>query len=153
MEDLPGIARRVVEELTERRLFITTVESCTGGGIANCITNIPGASKVMHGAWVTYSCEEKVALGVPPERATPETVYSLETAVAMATAGIEKAFKAQVGVGVTGRIEEEHRGVCIAVVLGEKTLTQKIDLPAQLDRPAAKAVIIEAALRMVLEIL
>ena len=39
--------QKVVERLKELNLHIATMESCTGGGVANAITNIPGASEVL----------------------------------------------------------------------------------------------------------
>ncbi len=37
---------KVVEELKERNLVISTAESCTGGLLASCIVNVAGASSV-----------------------------------------------------------------------------------------------------------
>jgi len=59
MEKILSISKEVVEELRRKNLCITTVESCTGGGVANSITDIPGASDVMKDAFVTYSNEAK----------------------------------------------------------------------------------------------
>lgn len=70
-----GLASQVVNKLRQDGLFITTVESCTGGGLANAITNISGASEVIKGAFVTYSNEQKIALGVPQEIIDKYTVY------------------------------------------------------------------------------
>ncbi len=150
-------AGRVVERLAERRLFITTVESCTGGGVANAITNIPGASGVITGARVVYSCAEKIALGIPEELAGEETVYSEETAIAMAKAGIGKATRADIGVGITGHISfpdpERRNGVYIAVVFGGETRCAKVEFPARRKRWRVKRDVVEKTLRMVLELL
>ena len=45
--------------LKERGLVVATAESCTGGGIAAAMTDIPGSSEWFHGAFVTYTNEWK----------------------------------------------------------------------------------------------
>jgi len=70
------LAERVVSELRNKRLYITTVESCTGGALAYYITNIPGASEVLKDAFVTYANEAKIKLGVPSDVIEKYTVYS-----------------------------------------------------------------------------
>lgn len=93
----------IVVILQKKQLTIATMESCTGGGIANEITNISGASAVLRESYVTYCNEAKIKQGVPEEVISKYTVYSAETAVEMA-----KAVKAQatsdISVGVTGQL-------------------------------------------------
>jgi nicotinamide-nucleotide amidase len=58
----------IVRLLTEKKLTLAVAESCTGGHIANRITNISGASNVFLSGVVTYSNAEKVRLlGVSPQ--------------------------------------------------------------------------------------
>ena len=72
-------------ELKRRNLFLATAESLTGGLIAKYITDIPGASAVFWGGWVTYSVEAKQhILNVPAEVLEGFGVVSIETAAAMA---------------------------------------------------------------------
>lgn len=52
----------VVRLLTERKQTLAIAESCTGGCIANRITNVPGASVVFLAGLVTYSNEAKQKL-------------------------------------------------------------------------------------------
>ena len=77
------------------------MESATSGQIASLITDTEGASAVLKGAFITYSNEAKILQGVPAETIEKYTVYSCETAEAMARACM-KAYGADLGIGVTG---------------------------------------------------
>lgn len=87
--------------LIERQLTITTMESATAGQLASLITDTEGSSAVLRGAFVTYSNAAKVMQGVPSETLDRYTVYSRETAIAMAEA-CRKTYDADIGIGVTG---------------------------------------------------
>ena len=93
--------QRLTKLLIERKLTITTMESATSGQIASLITDTEGSSAIMKGAFVTYCNEAKVLQGVPAEILEKYTVYSAETARAMAEACI-RAYDADIGIGVTG---------------------------------------------------
>ena len=152
------LAEQVVLELTNKNLHITTVESCTGGGLAYYITNIPGASDVLMDSFVTYSNEAKIALGVPAETIDEHTVYSRETAQAMAEAGLKKSVHADVGVGITGSISRVDPNnpnstpgtIYLAVTYEGKTATKVLDISAN-GRFDVKQKIIGEALQTVLE--
>ena len=55
-----ALAAVLVRLLSERKQTVAIAESCTGGFLANEITNVPGASKVFVAGYVTYSNEEKI---------------------------------------------------------------------------------------------
>lgn len=93
--------RNLTKLLIEKGLTITTMESATSGQIASLITDTEGSSAVFKGAFVTYCNEAKIMQGVPEEILDKYTVYSKETAEAMAKACIN-AYKANIGIGVTG---------------------------------------------------
>lgn len=62
------LEKHVVDVLKEKKLTITTAESCTGGMISSRIVNVPGASAVLKQAYVTYCDEAKhTVLGVKKE--------------------------------------------------------------------------------------
>ena len=92
---------RLTKELILRGLTITTMESITAGQIASLITDTEGSSAALRGAFVTYSNEAKILQGVPAETIERYSVYSEETAAAMADA-CRKAYQADIGIGVTG---------------------------------------------------
>ncbi len=93
--------RKLTMLLIERQLTITTMESATSGQIASLITDTEGASAILKGAFITYSNEAKIREGVPADIIEKYTVYSEETAAAMAVA-CRNAYQADIGIGVTG---------------------------------------------------
>ena len=92
---------RITRNLIEKGLTITTMESATSGQIASLITDTEGSSAVLKGAFVTYCNEAKILQGVPEEILEKYTVYSRETAAAMAKA-CRNTYGADIGIGVTG---------------------------------------------------
>lgn len=92
---------KLTKLLIEKHMTITTMESATAGQLASLITDTEGSSAVLKGAFVTYCNEAKIMQGVPKEIIDRYTVYSKETAEAMAKACI-KAYQADIGIGVTG---------------------------------------------------
>ncbi len=95
--------KEVVEILRKKGMTISTMESCTGGFIANEITNIEGASDVLKFSAVTYCNEFKIKMGVDAEVIDKYSVYSIETAREMAK-NISKFTKSDLGVGITGKL-------------------------------------------------
>lgn len=95
--------KTIVNRLIEEKLTISTMESCTGGGIANEITNISGASSVIKESFVTYCNQAKIKHGVPSVIIDQYTVYSPEVAIAMAKA-VKEQTNSDIGIGVTGQL-------------------------------------------------
>lgn len=95
-------ACRLVSILSERSWRITFAESCTGGKAAAALVDVPSASSVFDGSFVTYANEAKVQfLGVDPATIAAHGVVSEPVALEMAI-GAAKAAGAQVGVGISG---------------------------------------------------
>ncbi len=92
----------VVGDLLSRNgLTLATMESCTGGLLANTITNVPGSSAYFRGGLIAYATDMKIQWGVDPEIVAEHGVVSAECACAMARAARER-LSADVGVGITG---------------------------------------------------
>ena len=91
----------LTKTLIKMDLTITTMESATAGQLASLITDTEGSSQILKGAFITYCNEAKIRQGVPEEIISHYTVYSEETAGAMAKA-CREAYRADIGVGVTG---------------------------------------------------
>lgn len=81
---------------------LSVAESCTGGGIGQRLTDIPGSSAYFAGGLIVYSNEAKqTGCGVDP--ATLETAGAVSEAVVrqMAT-GVRSRFHTDYGLAVTG---------------------------------------------------
>lgn len=97
------ICKKIVEKLTNNGITISFMESCTGGYLANSITNIEGASDILKVSLVTYSTEYKEHFGVDKNIIKQYTVYSTETAKEMSR-NVANFAKSNIGVGVTGEL-------------------------------------------------
>ena len=98
--------KEIVKILKEKQKTISTMESCTGGSIANAITNIEGSSEILKFSAVTYSNEFKIKLGVSENIIKKHTVYSKETANEMSK-NISLFTNSDYGIGVTGQINRK----------------------------------------------
>ena len=100
--DLRKLATRVSKRLRKAKLTIVTAESCTGGLIAKCLTDIAGSSDYFDRGWVTYSNDAKRSeLGVPASMLSRQGAVSEAVVLAMA-AGALRRSKARVAIAVTG---------------------------------------------------
>jgi nicotinamide-nucleotide amidase len=98
-EALEEVVARV---LTENRATVAVAESCTGGMLAERLTNVPGSSSYFLGGVICYSNELKISLvGVPQSLIESKGAVSSEVALALAD-GIRKRTGATLGVGITG---------------------------------------------------
>lgn len=99
---LLDLATTVLERAKARGVMIATAESCTGGLIAGCLTEIAGSSAVVERGFVTYSNEAKTEmLGVPAATIAAVGAVSEDVARAMAEGALSHA-RAQLTVAVTG---------------------------------------------------
>lgn len=98
--------REIIEILTKRKETISTMESCTGGMVANEITNIPGASEVFQLGIVSYSNHMKEKYGMDSKIIDQYTVYSMEVAKEMARLATVNG-ESDYGVGITGTLNRQ----------------------------------------------
>ena len=100
--DIIGRAERLLSLCRAGGLRVATAESCTGGLIAACLTEIAGSSDVVDRGFVTYANEAKRdLLGVPDELLMRVGAVSEEVARAMAAGALERS-DADLAVAVTG---------------------------------------------------
>ena len=98
----------IIKKLTKLDKTISTMESCTGGGLANAITNIEGASEVFKYGAVTYSNEFKIKMGVSSSVIDKYSVYSMEVANEMSKS-ICEFTNSNYGIGITGKLNRVDR--------------------------------------------
>lgn len=128
-DTLSGVIGATLKKLGKT---IGTVESCTGGGIANEVVSVPGASEYYQGTIVAYSYEMKTKLvDVKWETLNQFGAVSEETAREMAVGGLEKLNTdfciATTGIaGPDGGTPDKPVGtVWVAVASREKTVAQR----------------------------
>ncbi len=125
----------VAQVLTEKGQSLGLAESCTGGCIANKITNIGGSSSFFKGSVVSYANEVKTnILKVPATILNTVGAVSQETVIQMAEEA-RKVLKTDIALsisgilGPTGATPEKPVGlVWMAITDGQKTISKKYQL-------------------------
>lgn len=138
--------------LTAREWFITTVESCTGGGLAHVLTDLPGSSRWFAYGFTTYSNAAKTKLvNVDESLLHRYGAVSEQVAEAMCRGGAEVA-NAQCAIAITGIAgpdggsrEKPVGTVCFGWKLAEQVKTGTIFLSG--DRAAIRSQSIHHAIR------
>jgi nicotinamide-nucleotide amidase len=101
-EDGRELPEVVADLLRGRGLTLALAESCTGGLLTARLTDVPGASRFLERAYVTYSNRAKAELlGVEAALLDSVGAVSAEVAAAMA-AGVRRAAGSAIGVAITG---------------------------------------------------
>jgi len=142
----------VVGRLAKRGEKVAVAESCTGGFLANRITNVPGASEVFVEGFVTYANEAKSrALGIDPGLIATNGAVSKEVAAAMAenarrVAGTDYALSTTGIAGPGGGTEEKPVGTVFIALAAKnaETLVEKHRFPT--DRENFKWLVTQTAL-------
>lgn len=102
MNEITQLAAELGRRLQILNAHVTTAESCTGGGIAQAITRIPGSSAWFEAGYVTYSNRQKtLQLDVPAELFAEVGAVSREVVEAMAR-GAQAKNHAHFSVAVSG---------------------------------------------------
>jgi nicotinamide-nucleotide amidase len=88
--------------LVMRNATISTAESCTGGLLAERLTNVAGSSRYFISGVICYSNESKMELaGIPPLLLEMQGAVSAEVAIGLAE-GVRARASTTFGVGITG---------------------------------------------------
>ena len=97
-----GVVEALISALEKHHATLAVAESCTGGLVAQRLTDHPGVSRVFRGGVVCYANHSKIdLLGVPAEILEQHGAVSAEVAEALAT-GVRERFHATLGLGITG---------------------------------------------------
>jgi nicotinamide-nucleotide amidase len=144
----------IVKRLVDRKETIALAESCTGGLLANRITNVPGSSEVFIAGYVTYANDAKIdILNVDPELIEKHGAVSEEVARAMAEGARTRARStyalATTGIaGPSGGSAAKPAGTVYVALASpeEKTISKKLFFPS--DRETFKQIAVQAAFEM-----
>lgn len=157
------LAVQLGEKLLSRRLTVTCAESCTGGGIASAITDVPGSSQWFHAGFVTYANQSKQQLlNVPAGVLLAEGAVS-KSVVELMALGALKSSDADIAVAVSGVAgpgggsKEKPVGLvwfCWAKRSGENvSVMEAQSFQFNGERSSVRAAAIEQALKGLLNIL
>lgn len=102
LDERTALAASAGRALLAAGLKAVTAESCTGGGVASALTDIPGSSQWFERGYVTYSNDAKIDdLGVDPAALERHGAVSVEVARQMAEGALRRSG-ADVAVALTG---------------------------------------------------
>jgi nicotinamide-nucleotide amidase len=132
-EQIVDLAAQVGRALQARNWFLSTAESCTGGGISQAITEIAGSSEWFDCGFVTYSNASKTELlDIPEAEIAQHGTVSEEIAAAMAEGALANS-NADVTVSTTGiagpggAVPGKPVGtVCFGWSVGHRTHTERL---------------------------
>lgn len=150
------LAETVVKTCAVRGITLATAESCTGGLIAACLTEIPGSSAVVDRGFIVYSNRAKQdLLGVPVDLLEAHGAVSTEVAAAMAKgardrAGVDLAIAVTGIAGPGGATVEKPVGLVYLAL----SISGRVDIVREVfggDRKAIRLATLDRALSMMLE--
>ena len=156
-----GEVRRIsaltVKTLKEKQATMATAESCTGGLISKCITDISGSSAVLAGGMVTYTNRIKTdVLGVDASIIEEHTEVSHACAKAMAerareTFGTDYALSATGYAGPGGGTEKDPTGtVYIGIATPNGSRSERITVE-NATRTQVRNTVAHYALQMLMD--
>ncbi len=149
------LAGEIIRRCTASGLTIATAESCTGGLIGACLTEIPGSSAVLDRGFITYSNRAKQdVLGVPEGVLKAHGAVSAETARAMAKGARDRAgvdiVVAVTGIAGPGGGSDLKPVGLVHLALAEGSRIEAVREVFSGDRRAVRAATLERALHMIL---
>ncbi|WP_426175045.1 CinA family protein [Massilia sp. TWR1-2-2] len=156
--DIIDLAARVGRALQAKRLTMCTAESCTGGGVAQAITEVAGSSAWFDRGFVTYSnVAKEQMLGVAPALLAQHGAVSEEVAAAMASgalanSGVQVALSTTGIAGPGGAVPGKPVGtVCFGWAIGSIVRTERLLFGG--DRGAVREQTVVHSLQRLLELL
>jgi nicotinamide-nucleotide amidase len=157
VDDITQLAATLGHCLLESGAQVSTAESCTGGGIAEAITRIPGSSAWFEAGYVTYSNRQKTQqLDVPEALFSQVGAVSREVVEAMAL-GAQLNSSAQFSVAVSGvagpdggSAEKPVGTVWICWGASQRLIAQRFQFAG--DRDAVRRQTVKAALEGLIQL-
>jgi nicotinamide-nucleotide amidase len=154
----PLLVEQLAELLQQKKWFLATAESCTGGLIAGACTDLSGSSNWFERGFITYSNDAKTELlGVDAALLARRGAVSEQVALAMAQGALTHSH-AQVAVAVTGVAGPTGGSrakpvgtVWFGFAVPGQQLTEKMHFAG--DRAAVRAATVHHALQRLVELL
>lgn len=162
---LRSLEEILIDELRSQKVAVATVESCTGGLVANRITDVAGSSEVFLSGQVCYDNQAKIALGVNPATLKAYGAVSAETAMELAQSGLQQlsalksphkklACIATTGIaGPGGGSSSKPVGLCYVAIARSRQAPLCLEIKGRpdLDRKALKLFFSQKALDLLLQ--
>lgn len=156
MDEITALAVELGQRLRTLNAQVSTAESCTGGGIAEAITRVPGSSAWFEAGYVTYSNAQKTRqLNVPSGLFDTVGAVSREVVEAMAR-GAQVQSGARFAVAVSGVAGPDGGSpakpvgtVWLAWAVGEQVLAERRHFAG--DRDGVRRQTVKAALEGLLQ--
>jgi nicotinamide-nucleotide amidase len=151
---LRALAERLAELLRASGRRVAVAESCTGGWLAKCLTDIPGSSQWFERGYVTYSNEAKVqALGVSASVIETFGAVSRPTAEQMASgalhvSGTDLALAITGVAGPDGGTAAKPVGLVWFALARRSGQSNAVEQRFSGDREAVRRAAVAAALRL-----
>lgn len=152
-DDDRALEEILVKLLTDGKQTLATAESCTGGLLANRITNVPGASAVLLAGYICYANEAKIdLLNIDPQLIEQHGAVSEEVVRAMAE-GARKRSGSTYALATTGIAGPDGGSpgkpvgtVYVALADDRETRVRKLFFPS--DRETFKQLVAQFAFEM-----
>ena len=155
--DIAALAAQAGRALLAAQLKVVTAESCTGGGVAAALTDVPGSSGWFERGYVTYSNAAKIHdLDVEPAALERHGAVSAEVVAQMA-AGALRASGADIAVAISGiagpdgGTPDKPVGLVYLAVLRRGGAAQVLREHFPGDRAAVRLAAVAVALRLIVQ--
>ena len=156
-DDTTALARQVGQALLSAGLKVVTAESCTGGGVAAALTDVPGSSQWFERGYVTYSNAAKLQdLHIEPaalERlgAVSAGVVGQMAAGALRASGADIAVAVSGIAGPDGGTADKPVGLVFLAVLRRGEAVRVVHMRYPGDRAAVRHAAVVDALGLILQ--
>lgn len=132
MEEIIKLAAEVGQALQQKDLLLATAESCTGGGVAQAITEIAGSSEWFDCGFITYSNDSKTemldvsAVLMAQHGSVSEEVSAAMAQGALANSNAHIAISTTGIAGPTGAVPGKPVGtICFGWAMGDRIVTER----------------------------
>jgi len=101
-DELYKLAEQVIHHFQASGKQIVTIESCSGGWVSKCLTDISGSSNVLDRGYVVYNADAKHdMLGVSQEIIKQHGEVSEEVVAELVSGGLERS-NANIALAISG---------------------------------------------------